>query len=162
MSFCKTIISVLLMTVFSNCMAAAANAFPHGCEVRGFGYSENYLIVNDNGAQSFYLIQNRSTTPIELQRYETREVFMSPPLTAKLEPSNWAAFASDVENLHFQCFTKQNENSVKINCRDVLEVCQYPRAKFALANMGNYWVSINKTQFDVITEATNKGIYLRW
>lgn len=141
---------------------AAANTFPHGCEVTGFGYNENYLVVNESGEQSFYLIQNRSSVPIELQRYETREVFMSPPLTAKLDPANWGAFASDVDHLHFQCFVKENENNVPVNCREVLEVCQYPRVKFALSNMGNYWVSTNKTQSQVINEAASKGIYLRW
>lgn len=144
------------------CSTVAASSFPRGCEVTGFGYSQNYLIVNETGEQTFYLIQNRSPAPIELQRYETREVFMSPPLTAKIDVSNWAAFASDVEGLHFQCFIRENDNPVKIDCRDALEVCQYPRAKFALSNMGNYWVSTNKTQQQVIKEAVAKGIYLRW
>lgn len=161
MSFCKTIMSIFVMTGYF-CGNAAADSYPHGCEVTGFGFSQNYLVVNDTGAQAFYLIQNRGTAQVELQRYETRDVFMSPPLTAKINPSNWAAFASDVENLHFQCFVNENNSSVKIDCRDVLDVCQYPRVKFALSNMGNYWVSINKIQSQVINEATNKGIYLRW
>lgn len=160
MSFFKAIMTVFIMAVFSNSMAA--DIFPHGCEVTGFGFSQNYLVVNENGNQAFYLIQNRGSTTVELQRFETREVFMSPPLTAKIEPANWAAFASDVENLHFQCFIKENDSSVKVDCRDVLDVCQYPRVKFALSNMGNYWVSTNKTQSQVINEAVNKGIHLRW
>ncbi len=162
MAFCKAIISIFMMTVFFNSMAAKPNMLPHGCEIRGFGYEQNYLIVNQTGEQSFYLIQNRSNAPIELQRYETKEVFMSPSLTAKLDPSNWAAFSSDVANLHFQCFTNENETYKKVDCRDVLEVCQYPRVKFALSNMGNYWVSSNKSQSQVINESAAKGILLRW
>lgn len=158
----KTIMSVLAPTVFL-CGTVAASTFPHGCEVTGFGFSQNHLIVNETGNQTFYLIQNRGNQPIELQRYETRDVFMSPPLTAKIDSSNWAAFASDVESLNFQCFNIQDEeNPVKIDCRDVLEVCQYPRVKFALSNMGNYWVSANKAQNQIINEAASKGIYLRW
>ncbi|MDI9819446.1 MULTISPECIES: enhanced entry protein EnhB [unclassified Legionella] len=165
MAFCKAIMPILVATAFLNNAFAAKHTnspFPHGCEVTGFGFSEEYLIVNDSGQQAFYLIQNRSNKQVELQRIETREVFMSPSLTAKLDPLNWAAFASDVENLHFQCFSKESEEIKKINCRDVLEVCQYPRVKFALSNMGNYWVSTNKTQDNVINEAIRKGIYLRW
>ncbi|KTC86687.1 hypothetical protein [Legionella brunensis] len=163
MSFCKAIMSVVMITMFWGIATAATpTAFPHGCEVSGFGFSENHLIVNDNGQQSFYLIQNRSNQPVELQRIETREEFMSPSLAMKLDPLNWAAFASDIANLHFQCFIKENETVKALDCRDVLEVCQYPRVKFALSNMGNYWVSTNKSQNDVITEATKKGIYLRW
>lgn len=164
MSFCKAIISGLMITTVLNTAnaAAAPNPFPHGCEVRGFGFNNNHLIVNDNGQQAFYLIQNRSSQPVELQRIENENEFMSPSLTAKLDPLNWGAFASDIQNLHFQCFIRENETTKTIDCRDVLDVCQYPRVKFALSNMGNYWVITNKSQNAVITEATKKGIYLRW
>lgn len=161
MVHCKTILSVFVSGVLFSGISAA-NSFPHGCELSGFGFSENHLILNDNGAQTFYLIQNRGTQTIELQRHETREVFMSPPLSAKIDASNWSAFASDVENLNFQCFITTDDIAKKVSCRDVLEVCQYPRVKFALSNMGNYWVSVNKTQTEVINEAVNKGILLRW
>lgn len=163
MSFHKTVLSILAMTVFYLNISVASNtAFPHGCEVTGFGFNLGHLVLNENGTQAFYLLQNRSDTVIELQRYETREAFMSPPLTAKLDSSHWAAFASDVENQNFECFNKDQDNMVKIDCRDVLEVCKYPRVKFALSNMGNYWVSVNKPQAEVINEAAGKGILLRW
>lgn len=142
--------------------AKAVSHFPRGCEVTGFGYNGTNLVVNESGNQSYYLVQNRSTQNIELQRFETREVFMSPSLTAKLQPSNWAALASDVGSLNFQCFSVEDENSVKVDCREVLDVCQYPRARFALSNMGNYWVSINKSQQQIISDSVAKGIYLKW
>lgn len=155
-------ILIIILAQLALCTTVAAEAFPRGCEVTGFGYSQNHLIVNDSGEQAFYLIQNRSDRDIELQRIETREEFMTPPLTAKLKSGNWAAFASDIQNLHFQCFQVEGENTSRIDCRDALEVCQYPRVKFALSNMGNYWVSTNKPQRQVINDATAKGIYLRW
>lgn len=139
-----------------------ASSFPRGCEVTGFGYDGTLLTLNDKGDQAYYLVQNHSQRNIELQRVETREVFMSPPLTAQLKPEKWAAFASDVANQHFQCFYVEEANSEKVDCREVLDICQYPRVKFALSNMGNYWVSINKTQREVINDSTAKGIYLRW
>jgi hypothetical protein len=153
-------IALIINSILMN--SAIAAAFPRGCEVTGFAFTENFLILNDSGEQTLYLIQNRSDQQIELERYETRDVFMSPKLQSKLEPSNWAAFASDVENLHFKCFTNLENNTAQVNCSDVLEVCQYPRVKFALANMGNYWISTNKPQDQVIKDATSKGIYLKW
>ena len=142
--------------------AEAKVNYPRGCEVIGYGYSQNFLILNETGDQTFYLIQNRSSKQIELQRHETQDVFMSPPLQTKLAPSRWAAFASDVENFHFNCFTQENNSTAMVNCQDVLDVCQYPRVKFALSNMGNYWVSTNKSQGQVIKDAIAKGILLRW
>lgn len=154
-------LTTLLLTVFFT-TTAVSGIFPRGCEVTGFGYSENFLVLNERGEQVFYLLQNRSNKPIELEIHETKEVFMSPKLHSKVEPLNWSAFASDVENLHFKCFTQDGENTATVNCRDVLEVCQYPRVKFALSNMGNYWVSTNKEQGQVIKDATAKGIFLHW
>ncbi len=139
-----------------------AESFPRGCEVSGFGYRDNYLVLNPDGKQTFYLIQNKSTKTIQLQRHETRDVFMSPKMETNFAASNWSAFASDEQNLNFQCVTKENENTARVNCSDVLSICQYPRARFALSNMGNYWVSTNKPQNLVVKEAVAKGIYLKW
>lgn len=159
--FSCVIQSVLLSALLTNALNAAS-AFPRGCEVSGFGYNQNHLILNEHGEQSYYLIQNRSDTKIELERHDTADAFMSPPLQASLAPMNWAAFASDVKNVNFKCYKHMDENTSLVDCRDVLEVCQYPRVRFALSNMGNYWISVNKSQQDVIQESVNKGIYLKW
>lgn len=159
MSFCKTALFLFTVLLF---MSVLAHAFPHGCEITGFSFSQNNLIVNDSETQSFYLVHNLSDSQIKLQRYDNHKAFMSPPLIAKIDSSNWAAFASDVANLNFQCFVHENEADLPIDCQNVLEVCRYPRVKFALSNMGNYWVSTNKTQNEVLNEATKKGILLRW
>lgn len=151
------LISLLLINTVD-----ANSTFPRGCEVSGFGYNANNLIINDTGEQSYYLIQNRSDAKIELERHETGEVFMSPPLQATLDPANWGAFASDVKNLNFKCYKHIGENTSIIDCRDALEVCRYPRVRFALSNMGNYWISSNKSQYAVIQDSVAKGIYLKW
>lgn len=164
------ILVALLFCAFCNMTYAARQVappqpvsnFPHGCEVTGFGYNQNYLTLNEHGDQAFYLIQNRSNKQIEIQRYTAQDEFMSPKLQSKLDAGAWSAFASDIRGLYFQCYAHENDNIAPINCADVLDVCQYPRVKFALSNMGNYWVSSNKPQAQVIKDATAKGIYLRW
>lgn len=161
MSLLNQIIKLFIISSLFITLVHAAT-FPRGCEVTGFGYNTNNLILNENGEQSFYLIQNRSDAKIELERHETDDAFMTPPLQASLEPSNWGAFASDVKNLNFKCYKHQDENISIVDCRDVLDVCQYPRVKFALSNMGNYWISSNKTQNAVIQDSVAKGIYLKW
>ena len=98
--FTKSLILPLLLIN----AAHASSVFPRGCEVSGFGYNQSTLILNESGEQSYYLIQNRSDSTIELERYNTTEEFMSPPLQATIEPTNWAAFASDVKNVNFKCY----------------------------------------------------------
>ncbi len=156
----------LVIFLVSGVIFASANAestFPRGCEVTGYGFADNDLVLNEKGTQAYYLIQNRSENKIELEHFETNpDVFMSPKLETKLDTSKWAAFASDVENMHFRCYTQQGSERITVNCRDALDVCQYPRVKFALSNMGNYWVSTNKPRDQVIHESVAKGILLRW
>lgn len=144
------------------CFVAQVFAYPKGCEISGFEFYANYLLLNEPGGQTFYLIQNRSDKTIELVRHETRNVFMSPSLEAHIYPGNWAAFASDIKNMHFKCYLNSDIENSLVNCQDVLDICQYPRVKFALSNMGNYWVSVNKSQGQVIKDAISKGILLRW
>ena len=152
--------TLLLTSLFVNPLSAST--FPRGCEVRGFGFQQNFLILNDKGQQAFYMVQNRSNKAIELEHVETKDVFMSPKLHSKLDAGQWAAFASDIQDLYFKCYIQNGEDTMTLNCNEVLDICQYPRAKFALSNMGNYWVSTNKSQLQVIKDAAAKGIYLRW
>ena len=156
-----TTISLLLTLNLSH----AANIFPRGCLITGYGFNKNYLVLNEHGSQTLFLIQNRSNTNLELEHVETRpNVFMSPKLESQLAAQNWAAFASDTANTYFKCYTRTgvSKERIRINCQDVLDVCQYPHVKFALSNMGNYWVSTDKSQQQVIKDATKKGIYLKW
>ena len=149
-----------LLSIYINQLFATT--FPRGCEVTGFGYQNNYLVINPDGQQAYFLIQNRSNQTIQLQRYETRDVFMSPKLETNLASTYWAAFASDEPNMYFKCLINTESKTSLVSCSEVLEVCRYPRARFALSNMGNYWVSTNKPQNLVIKESIAKGIYLKW
>lgn len=153
-------LALLQLTAFS--CEASAQQFPRGCTVTGFAYVDQYVVLNDTGSQTLYLVQNRVDKLVEMERHETRDVFMSPPLKSKLSPLNWGAFASDEHNTYFKCYIREGENTAMVNCRDVLDVCQYPHVKFALSNMGNYWVSYNKSQSQIINDAVTKGIYLKW
>tara|TARA_Y100001956_G_scaffold82770_1_gene105495 strand:+ start:3147 stop:3644 length:498 start_codon:yes stop_codon:yes gene_type:complete len=154
------ILRVILLIYMAQSSFAAI--FPKGCEKTGFGYNGPLLTFNHANEQAYFLIHNRSYQPIKLKHVETTDVFMSPSLTAYLKPNYWAAFASDMPEQLFQCVVIEEKIPKQVNCRDVLDVCQYPRVKFALSNMGNYWVAVNKAQRQVIQESTKKGIFLKW
>jgi hypothetical protein len=139
-----------------------ADGFPKGCEPRDYQFSNNNLVLNESGVQRLFVIYNQSTLSVEMQRRQTNDTFMSPSLSVSLAAGSWSAFASDLQNLEFECHVTKDENTQKVNCAQHLSVCEYPRAKFALSNMGNYWVSANKGQRDVINDAAAKGIYLHW
>jgi hypothetical protein len=168
MTFFKRLVSSLVLcllyplNIHAEILPSRCEVTGCGCEITGFGYNNLYLVLNKTGKQAFYLIHNKSKRPIELERLKNPEAFMSPPLRAKISPNKWAAFASDVESLPFQCSFIMQETTQQTDCFQVLDVCQYPRAKFALSNMGNYWVSTDQTKVQVIKDAAAKGIYLHW
>jgi hypothetical protein len=156
--FYSMLLCLLTMT------AKYSHAFPRGCELRGYGNDGEQIVLNQTGAQTYYLMENTSAERIQVQRVETHGTFISPALAIRLEPKNWAAFASNIENFHFQCMQLDAENNAAnlIPCSSVLSVCQYPRVRFARTNLGNYWVAYNKSQESVIHETAAKGIYLKW
>lgn len=164
MNFFSKNSSLVFMTYFTFFIVniSSASTFPRGCEVSGYGYQQNFLTLNEKGTPSLFLIENNSREAIELELYEANSEQMSPKLHSKLDQGRWAAFASDVRSQHFKCYTQQGDTINIINCSDVLDVCQYPRVKFALSNMGSYWVSTNKEQGQVIHDAAAKGIFLHW
>jgi hypothetical protein len=153
---------LIFMIFLSICNYSFAQNFPKGCETSGYSFKENHLVINDTGKQTLFLIKNDSRSLIELMRHETRDVFMSPKLQIKLFPNRWSAFASDEKQLHFKCYRIFRTNTEAVNCSEVLKICQYPRVKFATSNMGNYWVSFNKSLRNTMRDAIKKGILLRW
>lgn len=152
----------LTFVLFSLASISLAGSFPKGCESVGFGFQNDFLVLNDIGKQAFYMVHNTSNRTIELQRYETQPAFMAPKLLAKISANRWAAFASDIQDFHFKCLYISDTNLEPVPCKDVVEICQYPRVKFALSNMGNYWVSVNRSLSKAKREAIAKGILLRW
>jgi hypothetical protein len=162
MSIYTKIASTLTLSLLCH-LSVAGTAMPRGCEVSGFGFQSLYATFNDTGSQTFFLIQNRSNLNIELERIATKNSFMTPRLQTKINANQWAALASDVSNTHFKCFIRGNKDEITpLRCGEVLQICQYPRVRFALSNMGTFWVSTNKPQQQVIKDATTKGIYLKW
>ncbi len=145
-------------------LSSAVFAFPKGCEVSGFAFQNQQLVLNDNGNQTLFMLQNNSNINISLEHEELRpDVFMSPKLESKLNAGHWSAFSSDISNFNLKCtIVDGNGVSLNVNCADYLAVCQYPRAQFPLSNKGTYWISTNKELSQVVQESVKKGIYLKW
>ncbi|OGV27540.1 MAG: hypothetical protein A3F18_08035 [Legionellales bacterium RIFCSPHIGHO2_12_FULL_37_14] len=155
-------LTLILWSFFLATFGWAQNIFPHGCEAQDFQFYQGNLVLNKLGEQRLFIIYNHGTEQVEIKRLLTEDEFMAPNFLVYLAGGNWSAFASDLANLQFECHTKVNDFIQKVDCGQFLDVCVYPRAKFALSNMGNYWVSANKQQQDVVNEAAAKGIYLHW
>lgn len=152
-----------MLTLVVPSFVSAATIFPHGCESTDFQFHQGNLILNPQGEQRLFMIYNHTLSQLEIKRFLSEDEFMMANFLVYLGAGNWSAFASNITNLQFECSSKTEDGATtKVDCAQFLDVCVYPRAKFAVSNMGNYWVSANKQQQDVVNDAATKGIYLHW
>lgn len=161
-------ILVLISFLFFSPLILAATTFPRGCEAVGFQYINNEIklqpVKNEkNEVQTLYLLHNQAKFIIEVQNKVDKELIVAPIWKVSLRQKRWAAFAIDKKSILFNCKKPERNGTVAaINCQDVLAICQYPRAKFSLSNLGTYWVTNNRSKNEVVRRASGKGILLRW
>lgn len=140
--------------------------FPRGCQQVGFSFMNDHLDLKpivDEGDQTLYLFGNKTQQRVLIKYMELGDAFMVPDWHTVMQGNRWAAFATDKKQLYFKCSLVSRKGQLTpTNCNNVIRICQYPRAKFASHNMGNYWISQNKSRSGVVREAIQTGILLRW
>ena len=118
--------------------------------------------VKTGGRPVVFIIHNFSENDVTIKLSPTKITKIYPTWERTLEVDRWAAFTMDKENLSFACFTKDGaENSIEINCKEALEVCQYENSKFGPQNRGNYWISENLSKIETRDRVIKSGILLR-
>jgi len=166
----KTIIWLVIasLTIFSHIGYSRSNDFPRGCEPKGFEFiGENvklhHTAQEDAPQQTLYLLHNTSSKRLKIQNKVDKQAIVAPVWNVELNRYRWAAFATNKKEVIFRCknlYRRANESST--SCQEVIEICQYPRAKFSISNYGTYWVTSNKSLNQTIRKAIKKGILLRW
>lgn len=162
--FTKFILSFFISSIAVSTISYGQTSyrlFPRGCEATDFVFYQTGLVLNRSGKQTFYLLHNKMPEEIKLEHIQTE--LLSPSLSINLMPGYWSAFATDIQDLRFQChIITQGLGERLIDCGTVLEICQYPRVKFSSSNQGSYWVGINNSREQVISGSSQQGIYLKW
>lgn len=153
------------LLVLVECEAEAAeSSFPLGCKSSGYAFKSGKLVLKQDTAQptqTLYFIHNHSEQTTHLHFIKDPKAFMNPKWSTDLSADHWAAFATDKDGVTFSCKSLQKKASAKVDCDNVLEICQYKNAKFATSNLGNYWVATDHTQKAAVQAAVQKGILLR-
>jgi hypothetical protein len=157
-----SILSGLIFALSSH--AATKSPFPAGCRTVGHEFINHLMILKpdmEDHPQTLYMIHNTSAQTIKLQLYKTSGQRYSPNYDNIIAKGEWGVFAMDEEFLPFVCATMAKKEITPVACHDTVEVCQYTRAKFDVANMGNYWVSHSRSLSSAIKESSGDGILLR-
>lgn len=164
----KKLAYLCVMVIILPIAYAKAVTFPRGCEATGYEFNAQQLVLNASKdpslpQQTLFLIRNKTTSRLHLKYEEQQDVIISPDWETELNRNHWAAFATDKNGLHFNCtLLDRKTGRTPVDCATQVDVCQYPRAKFALSNRGDYWVATNESLHRVVRAAINKGILLRW
>lgn len=167
--FQKILLLILCMTFSCSQIINVAKAekpkkFPRGCASSGHLYKKDaLLILPDSQKQTVYLINNHDYKNVQVKYFDPKHPNLGTWNTV-LKSRRWSSFAADMPML-FTCkrLGHKNATSEKVNCEDVLTVCQYPRAKVPLHMHGTYFIirdqySMNSAVRDTIRE----GVLLRW
>ncbi len=164
----KILVSSLLSLVITGTTFAEQNErlYPHGCRQLGFSFDNDQVVFSriDGGQQeTVYLVRNNSPYEIIMEA-ETSSKYI-PGFKKTFSPEHWAAFSRLDKSLRFDCrlSSQYHGHEEPLNCQEVLQICNYNRAKFPDQNLGTYWLQkTSVAQKNVIDFVIHKGILLRW
>lgn len=159
--------ALIVVTLISFPSYAARNLYPKGCEPKGYEYKDLALIFKPVGPteklQTLFLVHNISNYPVKLISQKLRHQAFAPKFKHIIDGQNWAVFVTNSSETHFKCVANNGYDSgAHVDCSQVLQICQYPRAKFAVHNRGTYWLAQTYSMKEAVRSAVKNGILLRW
>lgn len=171
MRYLRTFLFLLVVILASNATTLAAESakpaksgkqFPHGCRTVGYEFQHRLLLLKPVSETpkitTLYLIHNRSHYAVSLAVVKLSSQPFSPSYKNTISAGQWGAFALNQSLLQLSC----NANGFQVDCQNVLELCQYNRAKFAEHNQGTYWIIRDGSRHKAVRGSINNGILLRW
>lgn len=166
-SFLLFCILGLLGLSFANTAFAKVRIFPHGC--RSVGYSfQNYLLVlkpkSSGGSQSIYFIHNKSQHAVKFHHMKTGEEAYVMHLNNQVAADQWGVIAVDAKRVKLICSkpSEQSKHGRIVDCRQVIQLCEYNNVKFSVINQGSYWAIKSNVRKAAIRGIVKQGILLRW
>lgn len=109
--------------------------YPRGC--LPINYSMDYHAlqlqpVKRSPPQAIYFIRNTSSKPVTLWQTRSGDAPYIVHINNVIGAKSWSVFALSEKLAKFICVNRHKnlQKSVVLDCRDVLDVCQFPYARF--------------------------------
>lgn len=141
--------------------------FPSGCYQQGFDFKYQVLQLHPPKAgneQSMYFIHNLSmSSPVSLYQMRTGDEPFIMHINNEIAPNQWGVFASDEAIDRFICTVPERGSQYGkiVDCKTILDVCEYTNVKFSSINAGNYWVVESSGMRSAQRSVINQGSLLR-
>lgn len=139
--------------------------FPIGCKKMGYRfdlYNVLFTASNQRKSQTVYFIHNISQKPVQLLQSVTGNEPYTLYINGKINPNRWSVFAVSGRNLKYTCthYNQSRKQHRVINCRHVLEICEFPKTRFGTNHRGTYWLAFNQSRKSAVDLARFHGILL--
>lgn len=170
----KVIIIVLgivcIYLIFNPVIAGKKNTqeetkFPIGCVHSGYKFDLYNIILTPSTKeypQTIYFIRNKSNQEIYmLQAHNGHDSYVI-HVDGSIRPLRWSVLAVSEPKLKYICasYDKRKQEHRVLNCKNVLELCEFPRARFGTNHRGTYWLTLNQSRTGAVRVARYHGVLL--
>lgn len=168
---------IICFTIIFSCLifnAASANKkqpekkirFPVGCKQMGYKFDLYNVIFEPSTkkySQTIYFIRNKSLNMVIhlLQANDGSEPYII-HIDGNIYPNKWSVLAVSEHKIKYICtsYNKRYDDYRVLNCQDVLDICEFPRARFGTNHRGTYWLTLNQSRRSATNIARFHGVLL--
>ncbi len=139
--------------------------FPVSCKLMGYKYDLYNVIFtpsNKKYSQTAYFIHNISNRTIYMLQVNDGSEPYIVHVDGNIDPNRWSVLAVSDHRIKYICtnYDKRNNDYRVINCHGMLDICEFPYAKFGTNHRGTYWLTLNKSRKAAVRTARWHGVLL--
>lgn len=165
------ILSAITMFISFSCLSSNEEKkeeklrYPYDCTAENYYYHYYTLILNPSQkyeAQSIYFVHNTSSKIINLLQTKNGDEPYIMHMKTTIKPNMWSVLAMDEKQISIICTWKNEKASREevLNCKNLLDICEFTHSKFGDNHRGNYWVVENNTMMGAKRATRYHGVLL--
>jgi len=139
--------------------------FPVYCKQMGYKFDLYNVVFSPSTkqySQTIYFIHNISKREVRLlQSRDGNDPFIM-HINGQVAPNRWSVFAVSGGQVKYICtnYSKRTKKHRVVNCQEVLDICEFPRARFGTNHRGTYWLTFNQSRKSAVNVARYHGVLL--
>lgn len=163
----QSIVAVVIALFCVNSFAVEKKKlrYPLGCKPVGYSFQYFNVMFKPTAKyhpQTLYFVKNISNRDINMMQARKGDEDYVVYMRNTIKPNRWSALALDEKNAKFICTNKNKKQKTHavVNCRKVLDICEFTQVRFGTNHRGNYWVTHNKSMRGAYNATKWHGVLL--